>query len=589
MILLFGGTTEGRSATKALEESGSPFYYSTSSEGQEVEMVNGIRLSGKMDASSIFSFCKEHDIRLLVDAAHPFAENLHKNILVAASQLKLPVIRYERIYPERSKDIIWCDDFDDGTIKMEKMGIGNLLVLTGVKSISKLKEFRKHHDCFFRILDRDESKSIAMSEGVPSDHLLYYGNEDLDLVVDKNAIHAILTKESGLSGGFTDKVDWALSRGLQVFAISRPTYPPEGIDNTLQIMTVDGPHGLRRQVERLIPEFYPLHSGLTTGTCATAAAVAETIRQVRGIEPTSVDVVLPDGETISVDVCYGEGYACVFKVSGDDPDVTDGIEIRASISDSPSYCVEGGEGVGRFTLPGFDYPPGESAINRVPRKMILDNVSRYTSNPIRVVISVPMGEEIARRTFNPRLGIEGGISIIGVSGIVKPYSEEAFVESIRKCMEVAKASGSERIVLNSGGKSANYVQRLYPTLPRQAFVEYGNMIGETLKIADELCIKQITMGLMLGKAIKLAEGHLDTHSKKSTFNRIFIQSMIAEIGCDIDISAITLARELWNLVPSSKLEVFCNCVKSHCSEVCKSVYHQGSPEILLIDDEGEIH
>ena len=589
MILLFGGTTEGRAGSKALDESGSTFYYSTSSDAQELEMANGIRLTGKMDERDIVCFCKDKGIQLIVDAAHPFAEALHKNILTAASRLCLPVIRYERIYPERSDGIVWCKDFDDAIQKMESRGVDSLLVLTGVKSISKLKEFRKRHDCFFRILDRDDSRSIASDEGVTANHLLYYGADDLNAFVDKHSIHTILTKESGMSGGFIEKTNWAFSRGLQVFAISRPAYPPINTDPKLEIVFVNGPHGLRRQVERLLPEFYPLHSGLTTGTCATAAAVAQTVRLFDGLMPGSVDVVMPDGETISVDVTYGDGYASVFKQSGDDPDVTNGVEIRASISKAADFTVEGGKGVGRFTLPGFDYPPGESAINRVPRKMVIDNVSRHTSIPIKVVISVPDGEAIASRTFNPRLGIEGGISIIGVSGIVKPYSEEAFVDSIRKCMEVAKASGAERIVINSGGKSANHVQRVYPTLPRQAYVEYGNLIGDTLKIADELGIKTITIGLMLGKAIKLAEGHLDTHSKKSTFNRNFIQRLLDEIGCDKDISNITLARELWKIIPQSRLPLFCDSVKSHCLDVCKSVYHQGIPEIILIDNDGGIH
>lgn len=134
--------------------------------------------------------------------------------------------------------------------------------------------------------------------------------------------------------------------------------------------------------------------------------------------------------------------------------------------------------------------------------------------PIHVTISVPGGEEVAARTFNPRLGVVGGISIIGTSGIVKPFSSEAFVNSIRKEMSVAQATGSPRIVINSGAKSEKYIRSLYPELPSQAFVHYGNFIGETIRIAAELGIRQLTLGVMIGKAVKLAEGHLDTHSKK---------------------------------------------------------------------------
>ena len=205
------------------------------------------------------------------------------------------------------------------------------------------------------------------------------------------------------------------------------------------------------------------------------------------------------------------------------------------------------------------------------------------------MISVPQGAEIARRTFNPRLGIEGGISIIGVSGIVKPFSEEAFVDSIRKCMTVAKASGSKRVVINSGGKSERFVKALYPTLPQQAFVEYGNYIGETLKIAHELAIPQITLGVMIGKAVKLAAGHLDTHSRKTTMDLNFVHQLLQESGIAINISDITLARELWDRIPSGQLPVFAQTVIRHCRYYCEPLLPNGALTILLIDDKGHIY
>ena len=376
-------------------------------------------------------------------------------------------------------------------------------------------------------------------------------------------------KESGLSGGFPEKVEAAKSRGMRIIALKRP--------ETLVFFTiVNGPYGLRRMVEKLLPEFYPLHSGLTTGTCATAAAVAAALRLLKKEKPEEVPVLLPDSETIYVPVSYGEEYASVFK------------EIRASVKPSETFEILGGEGVGRFTLPGFDYPPGEAAINKAPREMIRQNLESY-GVPLQVTISVPEGAEIARRTFNPRLGIEGGISIIGVSGIVKPFSEEAFIESIRKCMTVAKASGSERVVINSGGKSERFVRALYPTLPQQAFVEYGNYIGETLKIAHELNIKKVTLGVMLGKAVKLAQGHLDTHSRKATMDKNFIYTMLREAGIETDISDITLARELWEKIPKEKTQDFVRVVISHCETFCKPLLPEGTLTTLLIDDEGTIY
>ena len=216
--------------------------------------------------------------------------------------------------------------------------------------------------------------------------------------------------------------------------------------------------------------------------------------------------------------------------------------------------------------------------------MMRDNISEQ----VRITISVPGGEEIARKTFNPRLGIEGGISIIGVSGIVKPFSEEAFIQSIRKCMEVAKASGSQRVVINSGAKSERYVRSCYPSLPRQAFVEYGNYIGETLAMADELHFAHVTLGVMLGKAVKLAEGHLDTHSRRATMNKRFISEMLAEAGCSVS-QDYTLARELWQAIPKNKIEDFVHVVLHHCLQHCQPLVPQAELTILLIDDDGTIH
>jgi cobalt-precorrin-5B (C1)-methyltransferase len=601
MILVFGGTTEGRKAAEVLEEAGSPFFYSTKTGEQELSLHNGERIDGAMDAEAMKAFIDKHSIRLIVDAAHPFASQLHHTIAVVASDRHIPVIRYERIYPPRDPDITWIDDY-----VQVPTDIHSLLATTGVQSISKLKWLEALGiKVFYRILNRESSLLLAYEQGVTDDQLCYFEDSN-DIEVDADAI---LLKESGLSGGFCEKVAAARAKGMRIIALKRP--------ELIQGDSINGPYGLRRAVEKLLPEFYPLHSGLTTGTCATAAAIAATIRLIKGEMPKEVPVMLPDGETIMVAVDYGEDYAYCTKEAGDDPDVTNGIEVRAKViasdnhgltrtdpicaekevrnSPQKSVAIYGGEGVGRFTLPGFDYPPGEAAINKAPREMIRHNLqtilSPLTSHllPLKVTMSVTDGEEIARRTFNPRLGVEGGISIIGVSGIVKPFSEEAFIDSIRKCMEVAKASGSERVVINSGGKSERFVKTLYPELPRQAFVEYGNYIGETLKIAHELSIPKVTLGVMLGKAVKLAAGHLDTHSRKTTMDLGFIQQMLQESGITIDISDITLARELWERTPTGQLQIFAQTVIRHCAEHCLPLLPNGELTILLIDDNGKIY
>ncbi|MBR1449627.1 MAG: cobalamin biosynthesis protein CbiD [Prevotella sp.] len=586
MILVLGGTTEGRKTIETLEEGGGTFFYSTKTGEQDVTLHHGQRIDGAMDREAMLRFCSEHDIRLIIDAAHPFARVLHETVASVAATLQIPAIRYERIYPPRDADITWIDDYQD-----IPRDIHTLLATTGVQSIARLKPLEAEGmKIYYRILPRESSIALARKQGATDEQLCYYedGNS-----IDIDA-EAILLKESGLSGGFPEKVEAARQRGMRIIALKRPQLMTAGC----QLSTVNGPYGLRRAVERLLPDFYPLHSGLTTGTCATAAAIAATLQLLKQECPKEVDVLLPNGETIPVPVGYGDGYAYCIKDSGDDPDVTKGIEVRVSVQPSDTFEILGGEGVGTFTLPGFDFPPGEPAINKGPREMIRQNIERLTT-PLHTgrgrgwvfTISVPGGEEIARRTFNPRLGIEGGISIIGVSGIIKPFSEEAFVDSIRKCMEVAKASGTERVVINSGAKSERFVRSLYPDLPRQAFVEYGNYIGETLRMANELGFRKVTLGVMLGKAVKLAEGQLDTHSRKGTMNLAFIQQMLDEINSKFKITnyKLTLARELWERLSKQEADAFARVVIRHCLQHCQPLLPDGELTILLIGDDGTIH
>ena len=574
MILVFGGTTEGRKAVEVLEEGGSPYYYSTKTGEQDLTLHHGQRIDGALDAEAMQIFCRENDIRLIVDAAHPFATLLHQTIAEVSDALKIPAIRYERIFPERDASLEWFDSYEQ-----VPRDIKSLLATTGVQSISKLKPLEaKGVKVYYRILYRESSIALAQKQGAKMEQLCYF-EDPKEVPVEADAI---LLKESGLSGGFQEKVDAAKAKGMRILVLKRPETPAV-------FRIVNGPYGLRRTVEKLLPEFYPLHSGLTTGTCATAAAIAATIRLLKYEMPEEVPVVLPNGETIHVAVSYGEDYASVFKDAGDDPDVTNGLEIRASVKPTDTFEILGGEGVGTFTLPGFDYPPGSPAINKAPREMIRQNIAAITNNPLNITISVPEGEAIAKRTFNPRLGIEGGISIIGVSGIVKPFSEEAFIDSIRKCMNVAQASGTSRVVINSGGKSERFVKALYPDLPQQAFVEYGNYIGETLKIAHELNIKEVTLGVMLGKAVKLAAGHLDTHSRKTTMDKAFISEMLEEAGIHLDISTLTLARELWEKIPEQKILDFASTIIRHCESYCKPLLPNGTLTILLISDEGQIY
>ncbi len=620
MVIVFGGTTEGRAAAAALEAAGRPFYYATRGDEQAVALHHGERLAGAMDAAAMETFCRAKDIRLVVDAAHPFASSLHENVAAVAGKLHLPVIRYERVYPERSVDgVVWCRDYAEATRRLEADGRERPLALTGVQSIARLRGYwQSKADVWFRILDRESSKKVAMEQGFPMERLCYYHEGEDDVAVLRQLRpDAVLLKESGLSGGFARKVAAARKLRIPVYVIARPLLP-EGF------LTVNGPHGLRRMVERLLPEFYPLHSGLTTGTCATAAALgalhalyhpADLIKEV--------PVTLPDGETIPVAVTpMPRGLAAtasVVKQAGDDPDITDGVEIRASVSVSrhnevkPSdgkgggeaagdYIVEilGGPGIGTVTLPGLGLAVGEPAINAVPRRMIRENVRRFLMRKqappgtrCTVTLSVPEGLSLARRTFNPRLGVTGGISIIGTSGIVKPYSTEAFIDTIRKALEVASATGSGRVMINSGAKSEGFVKARYPQLPAQAFVQYGNFIGQTLRMAAGLHIPRVTLGVMMGKAVKLAEGHLDTHSKKVVMNKAFVRELALQSGCPKAVAdaipGINLARELWQLLPPDALERFCRTLAGHCHRHCAPLLPEGELTVLIISETGKIY
>ena len=517
---------------------------------------------------------------------------MHQTVAEVATTLDIPAIRFERIFPPRDPGIIWCDDYADAIQQVQQHNVKRLLALTGVQTIAKLKPLvDKGIDCYFRILNRESSLKIAHENGISDEHILFYGTEHNNHLLDIAPFDAMITKESGVSGGFQEKVNEAKEQGMQVFAICRPATSPV-------FHTVNGEHGLRRMVEKLLPEFYPLHSGITTGTCATAAAIAA-MYQIDGQHPQTVPVILPDGESIHVEVHYGDNYAYVLKDSGDDPDITKGIEIRASVelipNDTPitpedqvdddhllpRILIRGGEGIGRITLPGFDYPPGSAAINKVPRQMIRQNLRlfQYNGQSLLVTISIPAGTEIAHKTFNPRLGIVGGISVVGVSGIIQPFSIEGFINSIKKCMNVAKAMGCQHLVLHSGAMSEKILQERHPDLPTQAFVEYGNYIGEALRLANEMKFQEITIGIMLGKAVKLAEGHLDTHSREATMNKDFIKEMMREAGCSKDTwllaDNLNMARDLISLLPQKELNAFVAVVLRHCYEHCAPLLTKG--------------
>jgi cobalt-precorrin-5B (C1)-methyltransferase len=268
-----------------------------------------------------------------------------------------------------------------------------------------------------------------------------------------------------------------------------------------------------------------LRRGYTTGSCAAAASKAAAIMLLTKEKLQSVFLMTPQGIGLTLELCDIEvtdnAVSCgIVKDSGDDPDVTDGITVYARVETTGTpYTIEidGGEGIGRVTKPGLDQPVDSAAINSTPRRMItqeLQNVCEDCgySGGLKVVISAPAGVEIAKKTFNPRLGIEGGISILGTTGIVEPMSDEAVVETIRAELSIRKAAGKAYILFTPGNYGAEYIKNDLGLDPAVA-VTSSNFIGDALSLAEEMGFKGALLVGHIGKLCKLAGGVFNTHSR----------------------------------------------------------------------------
>ncbi|HEX3349840.1 MAG TPA: cobalt-precorrin-5B (C(1))-methyltransferase [Acetobacteraceae bacterium] len=285
-----------------------------------------------------------------------------------------------------------------------------------------------------------------------------------------------------------------------------------------------------------------LRRGWTTGACATAAAKAAYAALLTGSFPDPVTITLPRGEHpafVLAECRLGEGHAMagIVKDAGDDPDVTHGALVRATVSPGASgsgITFRAGEGVGIVTRAGLPIPPGEPAINPVPRRMIAAAIAEVaalhrTAGDVVVEIAIPGGEELAARTLNGRLGIVGGLSVLGTTGIVVPYSCAAWIDSIHRGIDVARAAGLDQVAGATGSSSEAAVRRLHG-LQEIALIDMGDFVGGMLKYLRRHPVPKVTVAGGVAKMTKLAQGRLDLHSKRGAADMEALAVLAAALG-----------------------------------------------------------
>lgn len=301
-----------------------------------------------------------------------------------------------------------------------------------------------------------------------------------------------------------------------------------------------------------------LRTGFTTGAAAAAAAKGALLGLFTERPPAAVEIGLLAGGRITVAVHAWQpagpgGARCsVIKDAGDDPDVTHGAEIGAAVHladdpAAPALTITGGPGVGRVTKPGLEVPPGEPAINPGPRRMIAQAVAEaFTAcgrrpQAVAVEIFVPQGAALARRTLNARLGIVGGISILGTTGVVRPLSHAAFEATIAAALAVAAAAGLREAVLTTGRRSERHAQALRPELPEEAFVQIGDFFGRGLALAAAKGFSTVTIAAFFGKALKMAAGAAHTHASRTELDLAALADRVAAITADPALAAAVAA------------------------------------------------
>lgn len=297
--------------------------------------------------------------------------------------------------------------------------------------------------------------------------------------------------------------------------------------------------------------------GYTTGACSAAAARAATLALLTGKVPEQIEALLPNGQRVIFAVHDGKvnknyAHAVIIKDAGDDPDCTHGAHLTANVSliKEPvnQVLLKGGDGIGTITMRGLGLEVGGPAINPVPRKNIEANIREVAgellqTQGLEVIVSVPGGQAMAKKTLNDRLGIIGGISILGTTGIVHPYSTAAFRASVVQGIEVAANQGQQTVVLTTGGRTEKFTIRELPSLDSACFVQMGDFLGPALESAQQVGIKQIIIGGMVGKLTKIAQGEVITHARRNPVNTQLLAEIAAQVGADASVCSAIASGE----------------------------------------------
>lgn len=349
----------------------------------------------------------------------------------------------------------------------------------------------------------------------------------------------------------------------------------------------------------------PLRYGWTTGSCATAAARAAFGALITGEFPDPIEIVLPDGARAHFALActeLGEGFARVgvIKDAGDDPDVTHGALILATVRLGPlgsGVVFRAGPGVGTVTKPGLPLPPGEPAINPVPRAMMIANIAEVAqlhgyAGDASVEIAIPGGEALAPKTLNPRLGILGGLSILGTTGIVVPYSCAAWVHTIHRGVDVARAQGLTHIAGATGSVSEKAVQ-LFHDLPEDALIDMGDFVGGLLKYLRRHPVETVSIGGGFAKMTKLGQGMLDLHARRGTVDLGFLAEHARAAGGDEALAArirgANTGLEALELATSAGIDLAAQIAESAWRTAAKTI-EDGAVylEIVVVDRDGHV-